>query len=392
MRPAVFSLMLVVFSLTTGEFVIAGILPEVAEGLDISVSSAGMLVTAYAIGMIVGGPVVTVATARVPRKRLVAGLVLFAVAANAGSAIAPNYAVLLVMRGAAGLVVATFFAVAIATAVSTAVPGKAAAAVARVALGMNLGIVLGTPIGAVVGQSLGWRATFVAVALCAAVALPLVIRFMPDLPAAEGSVFGELRVFGDRGVWWAIGLTALGNIGVVTVFTFITPLLTDVSGFAASTVPVLLLVYGVGAVVGNQVGGWLADRALLPSVTGLLAASACALFLFWLFGGNQIAAAILTFVIGALAFAMIPGMQTRVVAAAAVAPTLAVAVNASGFQLAAAFAGRLGGGIIGDGSGLRSIPLVGAALTVAGAALAAYLWWRERGTAPERTRAVAENR
>ncbi|KAA8888495.1 MFS transporter [Nocardia colli] len=391
MRPAVFSLMLVVFSLTTGEFVIAGILPEVAAGLDVSVSSAGMLVTAYAIGMIVGGPVVTVATARVRRKRLVAGLVLFAVLANLGSAIAPNYAVLLVMRGAAGLVVATFFAVAIATAVSTAVPGKAAAAVARVALGMNLGIVLGTPIGAVIGQSLGWRATFVAVAVCAAVALPLVVRFMPDLPAADGSVFGELRVFGDRGVWWAIGLTALGNIGVVTVFTFITPLLTDVGGFAASTVPVLLLVYGVGAVVGNQAGGWLADRALLPSVTGLLAALAGALFLFWLVGGNQISAAILTFVIGALAFAIIPGMQTRVVAAAAVAPTLAVAVNASGFQLAAAVAGRLGGAVIGDGSGLRSIPLVGAALTVVGLALAAYLWWRASSAASERTRAV-ENR
>lgn len=388
MRPAVFSLMLVVFSLTTGEFVIAGILPEVAAGLDVSVSSAGMLVTAYAIGMIVGGPVVTVATARVARKRLVVGLVLFAVLANLGSAIAPNYAVLLVMRGAAGLVVATFFAVAIATAVSTAVPGREAAAVARVALGMNLGIVLGTPIGAVIGQSLGWRATFVAVALCAAVALPLVIRFMPDLPAADGSVLGELRVFGDRGVWWAIGLTALGNIGVVTVFTFITPLLTDVGGFAASTVPVLLPVYGVGAVVGNQAGGWLADRALLSSVTGLLAALAGALFLFWLVGGNQICAAILTFVIGALAFAIIPGMQTRVVAAAAVAPTLAVAVNASGFQLAAAVAGRLGGGVIGDGSGLRSIPLVGAALTVVGSALAAYLWWRDSSAASERTRAV----
>ncbi|MFI6047191.1 MFS transporter [Nocardia sp. NPDC051321] len=394
MRPAVFSLMLVVFSLTTGEFVIAGILPEVADGLSVSVAAAGMLVTAYAIGMIVGGPVVTVLTARVARKPLVAGLVLFSVLANAGSAIAPNYAVLLVMRGAAGLVVATFFAVAIATAVSTAEPGKEAAAVARVALGMNLGIVLGTPIGAVIGQSWGWRATFVAVALSAAAALPLVLRFMPGQPGASGSVLGELRVFGDRAVWWAIALTALGNIGVVTVFTFITPLLTDISGFAASTVPVLLLVYGVGAVVGNQAGGWLADRALLPSVAGLLAALVGALLLFWLVGSDQICAAVLTFVIGALAFAIIPGMQTRVVMAAADAPTLAVAVNASGFQLAAACAGWLGGGVTGDGSGLRSIPLVGAVLTAAGSALAVYLLWRDRtpDAGSERAQAVAENR
>ncbi|MFI6168999.1 MFS transporter [Nocardia sp. NPDC051052] len=394
MRPAVFSLMLVVFSLTTGEFVIAGILPEVADGLSVSVAAAGMLVTAYAIGMIVGGPVVTVLTARVARKPLVAGLVLFSVLANAGSAIAPNYAVLLVMRGAAGLVVATFFAVAIATAVSTAEPGKEAAAVARVALGMNLGIVLGTPIGAVIGQSWGWRATFVAVALCTAAALPLVLRFLPDQPGARGSVLGESRVFGDRAVRWAIALTALGNIGVVTVFTFITPLLTDISGFAASTVPVLLLVYGVGAVVGNQAGGWLADRALLPSVAGLLTALAGALFLFWLVGSDQIHAAVLTFVIGALAFAIIPGMQTRVVMAAAAAPTLAVAVNASGFQLAAACAGWLGGGVTGDGSGLRSIPLVGAVLTAAGSALAVYLLWRDRtpDAGSARTQVVAENR
>ncbi|MFI7002438.1 MFS transporter [Nocardia sp. NPDC050175] len=392
MRPAVFSLMLVVFSLTTGEFVIAGILSEVAGGLDISVSAAGMLVTAYAIGMIVGGPVVTVLTAWVARKPLVVGLVLFSVLANLGSAVAPNYAVLLVMRGAAGLVVATFFAVAIATAVSTAEPGREVAAVARVALGMNLGIVLGTPIGAVIGQSLGWRATFVAVAVCAAVALPLVLRFMPDRPGADGSVFGELRVFGDREVWWAIALTALGNIGVVTVFTFITPLLTDIAGFAESTVPVLLLVYGVGAVVGNQAGGWLADRALLPSVTGLLAALVGALFLFWLVGSNQIGAAVLTFVIGALAFAIIPGMQTRVVMAAAAAPTLAVAVNASGFQLAAACAGWLGGAVTGDGSGVRSIPLVGAVLTAAGLVLAVYLLRRDRLRGAVSEQAVAENR
>lgn len=221
-----------------------------------------------------------------------------------------------------------------------------------------------------IGQSLGWRATFGAVALCAAVALPMVLRFMPDQPGVSGSVLGELRVFGDRAVWWAIALTALGNIGVVAVFTYITPLLTDVSGFAASAVPVLLLVYGAGAVLGNQTGGWLADRALLPSVAGLLAALAGALFLFWLVGGDQICAAVLTFVIGALAFAIIPGMQTRVVMAAAAAPTLAVAVNASGFQLAAACAGWLGAGVTGNGSGLHSIPLIGAILTTAGLALA----------------------
>ncbi|MBF6218394.1 MFS transporter [Nocardia abscessus] len=379
MRSAVFSLMLVVFSLTTGEFVIAGILPDVADGMAVSVAAAGALVTAYAVGMIVGGPVVTVLTARVARKPLVIGLVLVSILANTGSALAPNYVVLLMTRCAAGSVVATFFAVAIATAVSTARPGSEAAAVARVVLGMNLGIVLGTPLGAAIGQSLDWRATFAAVALCAALALPLVLRFMPDSPGSAAVSAGrELRVFTDRDVLWALALTAVGNIGVVMVFTYITPLLTEVGGFPAGAVPILLLVYGFGAVVGNQVGGRLADRALLPSVTALLAALAIVLVLLWTAGDVRILVAPLLFALGALAFAIIPGMQTRVIAAATAAPTLAVAVNASGFQLAAAGAGRIGGWVLGDGPGLRSLYLVGAALTGLGVALAVYLLRRDR--------------
>ncbi|WP_159847853.1 MFS transporter [Nocardia sp. CY41] len=391
MRSTVFSLMFVVFCLTTGEFVIAGILPEVADGLGVSVGAAGALVTAYAVGMIGGGPVVTVLTARVARKPLVIGLMLVSMLANLGSALAPNYVVLLATRCAAGSVVATFFAVAIATAVSTAQPGSEAAAVARVALGMNLGIVLGTPLGAAIGQSLSWRATFATVALCVAAALPLVLRFMPDMPgSAAGSITGELRVFTDRAVLWALTLTAVGNLGGVMVFTYIAPLLTEVGGFPAAAVPVLLLVYGLGAVVGNQLGGKLADRALLPSVTALLAALAVVLVLLRLAGDVRILVVPLIFLLGALAFAIIPGMQARVIAAATAAPTLAVAVNASGYQLAAAGAGRIGGAVLGDGAGLSSLYPVGAALTGLGVALAAYLLWRDhriRVNAEKRSRA-----
>jgi DHA1 family inner membrane transport protein len=379
----VFSLMLVVFGLTTGEFVISGIQPDVAAGLSVSIPAAGLLVTAYALGMIIGGPVVTVLTARLARKPLIVGLITVSVIGNLGSAAAPNYAVLLVSRFVAGLVVATFFAVAIATAVSMAPAGKQASTVAKVALGMNLGIILGTPIGTFIGQNLGWRATFVAVAAISVAALLLVLRFVPAKPpVATGSVRGELRVFAGRDVQLAIALTAVGNVGVVTVFTYITPLLTDVSGFAAGAVPVLLLVYGAGAVAGNFVGGWLSDKALMPSLIGLLALLAGILALFWLVSEIQAPAAILTFIIGALAFAIIPGMQTRVLATARVGAALAVAVNASGFQLAAAFAGWLGGRVISDGPGLRSIYLVGALLTVAGLAIGIYTLRRDRRPAP----------
>jgi len=371
--------MLLVFSLTTGEFVIAGILPDVAADLSVSIPAAGQLVTTYAVGMIVGGPVVTVLTARLARKPLIAGLIAVSVIGNLVSVVAPNYPVVLVSRFVAGLPVATFFGVAIATAVSMAPAGKQASTVAKVALGLNLGIILGAPIGTLIGQGLGWRATFLTVAALSVAALGLVLRFVPARPAAAtGSVLGELRVFAGRDVQLAIALTAVGNVGIVTVFTYIAPLLTNVSGFTSRAVPLLLLVYGTGAVIGNFLGGWLSDKALMPSVTGLLAALAGILALFWLVSPSQVPAAILTFVIGVLAFAIIPGMQTRVLTTASAAPTLAVAVNASGFQLAAAFAGLLGGWVITGGPGLRSIYLVGALLTAAGLAIAVYALWRDR--------------
>ena len=155
----VLSLMLVVFGLTTGEFVVAGILPEVASDLAVSVPAAGLLVSAYALGMIVGGPVVTVLTARLARKPLIVGLIAVSIVGNVGSAVAPIHPVLLLARFVAGVVVATFFAVALATVAATAPRGKQASTVAKVTVGMNLGLVLGSPIGTVVGQELGWRAT-----------------------------------------------------------------------------------------------------------------------------------------------------------------------------------------------------------------------------------------
>jgi MFS transporter, DHA1 family, inner membrane transport protein len=222
-------------------------------------------------------------------------------------------------------------------------------------------------------------------------ALALVLRFVPPQPAAAaGSVLGELRVFARRDVQLAIALTAVGNLGVVTVFTYIAPLLVDVGGFSSATVPALLLVYGVGAVLGNFLGGSLSDKALMPSLAGLLAALAVVLGLIRVVGTMPVPAAILTFAVGVLAFAIIPGMQARVLAAAGAAPTLAVAVNASGFQLAAAFAGWLGGQIIDSAIGPRSIYLVAALLTVAGLAIAVYSLQQDRRPSPDHRRPLED--
>jgi DHA1 family inner membrane transport protein len=304
--------------------------------------------------------------------------VLVSVIGNLGSAVAPDHTVLLVSRFVAGLAVATFFAVAIATAVALGPADRAGSAVAQVALGMTLGLVLGTPLGTLLGQLAGWRTTFAAVAALSLVALAMVLASVPDAaPAASGRAFGELRVLAGRDLQLAVAMTALGSVGVVMVFSYTAPLLVGVAGIDRAAVPALLLVHGAGAVLGTLVGGRLADRALLPSLIIVLAVLVGVLALFWAVGTSPVPATILTFAVGALAFAVIPGMQTRVLATAGSAPTLAVAVNAAGYQLAAAAAGWLGGRVI-DAAGLRSMYPAAALLTAAGLAVAIGSLRRDR--------------
>ncbi|MEU6789263.1 MFS transporter [Nonomuraea angiospora] len=380
MRFSVPSLMLCVFGITTGEFVIAGILPGIAADLAVSIPAAGLLVTAYAIGMIVGGPVLTALTARFPRKPLILVLLGITIAGNLASALAPGYGVLFAARVVTSLVTSTFFANAIVIAVSAAAPGKQASTVSKLVFGMNLSMILGAPIGTFIGNAHGWRATFLVVAACCAAGFALVARLVPDVrePSGGGSAVRELRVFRDRDVRLAIAVTAVGNAGLLMVFTFFAPLVTDVTGFAGGAVAALLLVYGVGAAVGNLLGGRLSDRAPMAAQLGLLGVLAAVLVLMWAGSGSTAVTAVMVFVLGAAGFAVIPGMQARVLATASAAPTLAMAVNASAYQLAAAFAAWLGGRVIDGGLGLRSLYVVAAAVTVAGIAVSSYAWRRSR--------------
>ncbi|MGW6504031.1 MFS transporter [Nonomuraea angiospora] len=380
MRLSVPSLMWCVFGITTGEFVIAGILPGIATDLAVSIPAAGLLVTAYAIGMIVGGPVLTALTARFPRKPLILVLLAITIAGNLASALAPTYGVLFAARIVTSLVTSTFFANAIVIAVSTAAPGKQASTVSKLVFGMNLSMILGAPIGTFIGDEHGWRATFLVVAACCVAGFALVARLVPDVrePSGGGSALSELRVLRDRDVRLAIAVTAVGNAGLLMVFTFFAPLVTDVSGFAGGAVAALLLVYGVGAAVGNLLGGRLSDRAPMAAQLGLLGVLAAVLVLMWAGSGSAAVTAVMVFVLGAAGFAVIPGMQARVLATASAAPTLAMAVNASAYQLAAAFAAWLGGRVIDGGLGLRSLYVVGAAVTVAGIAVSSYAWRRSR--------------
>lgn len=375
------SLMLCVFGITTGEFVIAGILPDIATDLDVSIPSAGLLVTAYAIGMVVGGPVLTALTTRYPRRPLVLVLLAVAVIGNVASALAPVYGALFVARIITSVVNSTFFANAIVIATSTVPPDKQASTVSKLVFGTNLAIVLGAPMGTFVGDHYGWRATFLTVAAICAFGLYLTWRQVPDVRSEATSAVAELKVVGHRKVQLAIAVTAVGNTGLLMVFTYLAPLLTDVTGFAPDVIAVMLLVYGVGAAMGSLIGGWLADRALMPWQIASLALLTVVLVGMWAVSGSVVVTGVMVFLVGLVGFLAIPGMQTRVLNTATDAPRLALAVNASAWQLAAAFGGWLGGRVI-DGPGLPSLYLVAAGVTAAGMLLSAFAWYRDRAAAP----------
>ncbi|MDN3029740.1 MFS transporter [Streptomyces sp. S.PB5] len=381
-------LMFCVFSITTGEFVVAGILPEVASDLGVSVGSAGLLVTAYAAGMIVGGPVLTALTTGIDRKRLMQALLAVAIAGNAVSALAPGFSPLLAARVVTALVTSTFFAQAIVLTVRSAPPERAATMVARLAFGMNLAMILGAPIGTQIGGQWGWRATFAAIAGACLLGLGLVSWRLTS-PGRDGrsSAVSELRVLGRAPVLMALAITAVGNVGVLMVFSYLAPLLTELGGHPSARLPILLLTYGLGATFGNLIGGVLYDRnprLFQPALLGLLAA---ALVAGWSVATSSALTVVAVAVLGFFGFAILPGMQARVMATAAEAPTLAMAVNASGYQVAAACAGLFGGLIADSSAGPRPLYLVAAALTACGLVLTVLATRASR--APDSEEAVA---
>jgi DHA1 family inner membrane transport protein len=376
-------LMFCVFSITTGEFVIAGILPDVATGLGVTVGSAGLLVTAYAIGMIVGGPVLTALTARANRRHLMLAMLGVAVLGNTASAFATGFEFLLAVRVATALVTSTFFAQAIVVVIRSTAPDRAGSAVARLALGMNLAMVVGAPLGTLLGREWGWRAPFVAIAACCLAGMLLVAAWIrPPSEEERPSATAELRVLLKSEVLLALAVTAVGNVGVLMVFTYLSPLLADVAGHPDHRLPVLLLLYGVGATIGGLVGGSLYDRSPHRAQQAMLSVLAAVLLAAWSVADTPGPATVAVIVIGGLGFAIIPGMQARVMAAADQAPTLAMAVNASGYQAAAAAAGLFGGLVVDSTAGARPLYVIAAALTMCGLMLSSVRLRRGR-VAPE---------
>ncbi|WP_461036549.1 Cmx/CmrA family chloramphenicol efflux MFS transporter [Streptomyces mayteni] len=380
-----------VFALGTSEFMLSGLLPEVADDLDVSIPTAGLLISAFAIGMVVGAPVLAGATQRLPRRvTLVWLLAVFAVGHVVG-ALAPNYAVLFACRVVSALACAGFWAVGAAVAISLAPDGARARAMAVMIGGLSVANITGVPGGAVLGQSLGWRSAFWAVALLSAVGLVGVLLFVPHTARAEASggsrLRDELRIYRDRLVWLAVVTTVLFAGGTFCFFSYLAPLLTDESGLSESWVPVALVLYGVGALGGTVLGGRLADRHMFGTLYAGLGTAAGVLALVGLLVSVPAAVVTLAGVLGFASFLCAPGLNARIFnLAGAMAPTLAGATATSAFNTGNTIGPWAGGLVIDGGLGYAWTAWVGAILVLGALGCA---WLQSRASAGSRL--VARN-
>ena len=257
--PVIAGFLLCIFAIGTAELLVSGLLPEIAASAHVSVATAGQLVTAYAVGVVVGGPLITAATARMPRKGLVLSLIALFIAGSLISAAASSYGLLLAGRVLAALSQGTLYAISIVVVTAVVSPDRAGRAIATVVSGLTVATVLGVPLGAVLGRAFGWRLPFLAVAVIAAAGGLVLAMTMPRTPAPPAGARSELRVLARRPVLLAIVTTAVGFAGTGTVLTYLIPLLTQVSGFSPDTASALLLAYGAGSLLGNFAAGRLTD-------------------------------------------------------------------------------------------------------------------------------------
>ncbi|MBY4769948.1 MFS transporter [Burkholderia ambifaria] len=367
MPIAIFALAIGAFAICTSEFVIMGLLLDVARDLHISISGAGFLVTGYAMGVVVGAPLLTPFLARLPRKPVLIGLMgLFAVG-NLACAVAPNYELLLLARLVTALAQATFFGLGAVVAASLVAPDRQASAISTMFLGATIANILGAPAGTVIGQWFGWRTTFAAVAAIGVLAAIAIAMLVPHLKRSEDHNFAkELRTLTQASTLRALLITVLGFGGTFTAFTYIAPMLTEITGLNAKFVAPLLLLFGLGMTIGNPVGGRLADRNLMGALRLTLGALIAVLALIGVLMHSTIAMIILVFLFGAAMFATIAPLQMNVMTYAKDAPVLASAFNIAAFNLGNAGGAWLGGVAIDHGLGLTNLPWVAALVSVVG--------------------------
>jgi len=354
------------FGIGLTEFVIMGLLPELAAEFQVSIPTAGYLVSGYALSVVAGGIVLTAAVARRNRKRTLAGLMLLFILGNLISALAGSYSILMAGRVVAALCHGAFFGVGSVVAASLVAPTRKAAAIAMMFGGLTLANVLGVPFGTFLGQHFGWRSTFWAITAIGVLAFVGLLVSVPDQDTRSRvtSLRTEMAAFRHPQVWLSLAMTVLGFGAMFGAFTYVAPMMTEVAGFADSSVSWLLMVFGVGLFVGNVYGGKAADRNLTATLLFCLTALTLTLAVFVLTAHSKVGAVLTLFLLGTFGFATVPALQMRVMRYASAAPTLASGVNISAFNLGNALGAYLGGLTISAGLGFTSPSAVGAGLAL----------------------------
>ncbi|RQH04174.1 MFS transporter [Paraburkholderia dinghuensis] len=354
------------FGIGTTEFVIMGLLPDVARDLAVSIPAAGMLVSAYALGVTIGAPIVAIAIANVPRKAALMRLIGIFIVGNLLCALAPNYAILMAARIVTAFCHGAFFGIGSVVAAGLVAPNRRAQAIALMFTGLTLANVLGVPLGTALGQIAGWRATFWAVTgIGVLAALALRVCLPAKIEMQRTSLVHEFSVLKDPQVLMVLGMSVLASASLFSVFTYITPILEDVTGFTPHEVTFVLLLFGLGLTVGSTLGGKLADWKLMRSLLGFLASIGLVLAVFAATMHDPIAAMATIFVWGVLAFAIVPPLQMLIVDRASHAPNLASTLNQGAFNLGNAGGAWLGGVAISAGAPLTGLPWLGVAMAIA---------------------------
>lgn len=372
------ALFLAAFAFGTAEFVIAGVLPEVASGLGVTVPVAGYLVTGYAIGIAIGGPIVAVATKKISRKSLILALGALFTLGQALCALAPSFELLMAARVIVSVAHGTYFGIAAVVAVNLVPANKRGFAVALILSGLTVSNILGVPGGTAIGNALGWRATFWAVGALGLLATLIIAIALPRTEGATatgGSFWREFKALARQQIITSLIIVVLVMIGQYSLFTYIAPLLREVTGLDTGMVPWLLLLYGVGSTIGVFIGGRLADWKLMPSLIAILSLQVVAFVSLYLLSPYPVAMAITVLLWGGVNFAFGSPVQSRILTWAADAPNLASSLIPSGFNIGIAIGATLGAAMLDAGSGYRQLPLIGAAALLLAVLVAAYSYW-----------------